>query len=213
MNQEQERQVDIETENIALQARDIINRQENQRLDRHDLNLIFLTAAKIKPVSTFGIKKEDLNALSAITDRLELKSVIYPANKWGYCQVDVSRDQELLGKFSENEDQAGRQDKIGEMLGYPDSAIEEFLAQTGDSPAKFWVDVSGGRQVPDELIACWVFADMIPASFDDKQSIEFGKRIIGFLNMVDPVFTSQTISEKHRDIVEESQEAILKWKI
>lgn len=198
---------------VISRAKEILSRQEYQRLNRHELNLMFLTAAKIKPVSTFGVKKEDLDMLSAITDRLGLESTIHTANKWGYCQVDVSRDQELLEKFSENEDRAERQDKIGEMLGYPSSAIKEFLAQTGNRPAKFWDDVSGGSQVPDELIACLAFADMIPASSDDKQSIEFGKRLIGFLNSIDPKFTSLSIAEKRGDIVEESQAAIRKWKI
>lgn len=213
MNSEQERQENAPTENVILHAKEILNRQECRRLDRHDLNLMFLTAGKIKPVSTFGVKKKDINAISAITGQLGLMQTVYPANKWGYCQVDVSGDPELLEKFSENEDRAERQAEIGEMLGYPGSAIKEFLAQTGNRPAKFWVDASGGNHVSDELIACLEFADMIPASVDDKQSVEFGKRIIGFLNSIDPKFVSHAISKRRRNIVEESRDAIQRWKI
>lgn len=203
----------LELEAVTETARSVLKEREYNDHEKHELLVQFLTSAKIKPVSSIGFNNESRDLHIQTAKKLGLDYSILPPNDRGYSEMVMSKDQDLLNKFQAIGNISKNQDKVGELLGYTPNAIKEFLAQTGNRPAKFWQDIVAKKHIPDELILAWKVADMIPASYDDAQAIEFGKKIKDFLNKINPVMTKEWLEKGRKNIINDAQEAIEAWKI
>jgi len=203
-------------ENIAQTTRNILS---NNKYDNHEEDSILLmavTAAKIKPVSCFGVKDKNKKTQSENAKKLGLKyQITNDSNKQGFYEMVVG-SKRSIAKYNNIDNNITERDErqraLGEILGYPITAVDEFIASTNQKRAiKFWHDIVNGKTICSELIIAMQIGQLVPPSYNDKKTINYGDKIKKLLDKIDPKIAQKYIEIGKRTLFAEAKNAIKDW--
>ena len=171
----------------------------------------------LKPVSTFGIKEKDREMQIKICDLLGLVNKIQKTNDYGYSEMIVSKNFDLIKKYLNIDKEFNKNEDInkefGLIHGYTKSAINEFIKSYQEKrPIKFWTDALSRKIIPYELVIAWQATGMIPASYNDKESLRYAKKVIVLLDKIDPHLKKYYLDKGRKELESDAKAAVMVWK-
>lgn len=206
------------TENIALTTRNILNEKKYDDLEKSSILLMAVTTAGIKPVSSFGVNKNNKEIQIKNAIKFGLERQIAEPNDQGVHEMVVSNSSDIMSQYNKTDenikDEDERQRQLGKIFGFPESATKEFINSGHARRAvKFWHDVVDGREIPDEIIMAMEIGQLVPPSSDDQSTIEYGGKIKTLLDKIDPSMTKKYVEKGKNNLLESAKTAIKDWEI
>lgn len=209
---------EFEIENCVMVLREILGEKEYEENERKNILLQYMTAVGIKPVSLIDLNNNNRDLQLNTAERLGLKYSKTEEDEGEFGEIIVSNNQDKIEEFKRlqeewdvEKDEYGfdLNRKLGKILGYTDSAIEEFVRSAEEfDPPEFWKDVIGEKEIPAELVLVLEVIEMTPANIDDYESIQLGKKIRKLLDKIDPKLAERIIESRRKELHKEAQKTM-----